>query len=133
MNNKTKGFLSRISIIAIIMLIIVLLTRFILPQFYVTANFATVIVFYLLTIGIFFLTLSSFKKSIKTAFVNIFMAGTIAKLFVLLIYIIAYLFIFGDKKAIFLVFVMINYIPFTFFEIFYILKSSKSTNQSSNS
>lgn len=128
MNIKTKRFLYRISLIAIIMQFLVVLSAFIEPKLFVAANFITVFVFYFSTIGIYFLTLNSFNKKLKTAFVNIFMAGTIAKLFILLMYVIIYLFAFGDKKAVFLIFVLINYIPFTFFEVFFILKnSSKET------
>lgn len=128
MNNKTKRFLYRVSLIAIIMLFLVALSAFLAPKLFIVANFMTVFMFYFSTIGVYFLTLNSFNKKLKTAFVNIFMAGTIAKLFSLLMYLIIYLFAFGDKKAVFLIFVLINYIPFTFFEVFFILKnSSKET------
>ncbi|MBN2662039.1 MAG: hypothetical protein JXR68_00195 [Bacteroidales bacterium] len=130
MNKKTKRFLIRISIMAIIMLLLVALSAVVTPNLYTPANFVTVLIFYFSTIGVYLLTLNSFNKKFKTAFVNIFMAGTIAKLFTLLMYLIIYLFAFGNKKAVFLIFVLINYVPFTFFEVFFILKnSSKKIDQ----
>jgi len=129
MNNKTKRFISRVSIIAIIMLIIAGLPLFIRPNLYLSVNFITVLFFYILTIGVYFLATSSFNSNFKMAFVNIFMAGTVVKLFALLLYIIVYLFAFGQQKLVFLVFLLINYVPFTFFEVFFIVKNASSFNK----
>ena len=91
------------------------------------ADFLTVFVFWILTVGLYFLVDNSLKKSIKSAFVNMFMAGSIAKLFVIMLYIIIYLFAVGIGNVYFLVFILLNYLIFMIFEVVFLLKSTKKT------
>lgn len=59
-------------------------------------------------------------------FVNIYMGATVAKLFLLMIYIIIYIFSVKKNLVPFLVFVLINYVIFTFFEVVFLIKNQKT-------
>lgn len=125
MNLKTKRFFYLLSIAAVIILIFVFISQFAFPDIFTPAHYITVVLMWLLTIGIIYLTKKGFKKKSKTAFINMFMAATIVKLFILLIYILIYLFTFKEKKVEFLIFTLINYFIFTFFEVYSLVKRNK--------
>ncbi len=125
MNLNTKKFFYLLSITAAIILVIVLISQFAFPDIFTPAHYITVVLMWLLTIGIIFFTKKGLKKKSKTAFINMFMSATIVKLFILLIYILIYLFTFKEKKVVFLVFTLINYFIFTFFEVYSLVKRKK--------
>ncbi len=125
MTLKTKRFLFQISALALFMELLALLLKFILPDFFLITDFLTVFIFWILTVGLYLLVEKSLKKSIKSAFVNMFMAGSMAKLFIIMVYIVIYLFAVGVGNVYFLVFTLLNYIVFMVFEVAFLLKSTK--------
>jgi len=124
MNLKTKRFLYQIFTITAIMLILTFVLQ-ITNTFFITAHYLSVVIPALLTIGIFLLTQKSSNKSTTSSFINIFIATSTAKLFILLAYIAIYLFTVGENKFEFIIFLLINYIVFSFTEVYFILKANK--------
>lgn len=120
-----KSFYTQISIVATAIFILTLFLWLIVPKFFIPVHFLTVGIFWSTTL-LFYSVLKKNINSEKTMnFVNLFMATTIAKLFALMVYIVVYVFTVKENITIFLSFVLINYAIFTFFEVFFLLKSLK--------
>jgi len=122
-----KSFYTQISIVAIAILLITFALWLIVPNFFIPVHFLTVGIFWGTTL-LFYLVLKKNINGEKTInFVNLFMATTIAKLFALMVYIVVYVFTVKENITIFLSYVLVNYAIFTFFEVFFLLKSLKKT------
>ncbi|MBN2892343.1 MAG: hypothetical protein JXL97_10785 [Bacteroidales bacterium] len=129
MSENFKKFLKQGSIVSAILLAFVVVSQFLIPKFYLPAHYITVALGWLVTIGVFVLAQNSIKNKAPGAFVNIFMAASIAKMFLFLVYIIIYVFTIKINNIQFLVFVLINYSVFTVFEIYVLLKQQKSKTE----
>ncbi len=126
---KKNSFYPQIAVVTAVLLVITFLLKFIAPSFFIPAHFLSVIILSLVTMAVYFLIDRNSGKGSVTSFVNIFMAGTIAKLFVLLVYIVTFILTAENGKREFLVFVLINYIIFTFFEVAFLIRRIKEKNK----
>lgn len=121
-----KNYITKISILGLSMLIVTVLLMIAFPKFYIPTHFLTVFIFWLTTI-LFYLIIKRNLRSEKVMnFVNIFMGATVAKLFLLMIYIIIYVFSVKENLVSFLIFVLVNYAIFTFFEVVFLIKNQKT-------
>lgn len=126
MKINLKNYITKISIIGLAMLVITVLIMIVFPKFYISAHFLTVFIFWLTTILFYLVIKKNLRNEKVMNFVNIFMGATVAKLFLLMIYIIIYIFSVKENLVTFLIFVLINYAIFTFFEVVFLLKNQKT-------
>lgn len=125
MSTELKNFIKTSSYIAIPLLVIVIIANLFLPKLFVVAHYITVVFFWGITLGVFWQSNRSMKSEVHGSFVNIFMATSVAKMFIFLAYIILYVFFVKKNNIAFLGFVLINYSIFTVFEILALLKLQK--------
>ena len=125
MKTEFKKFLTKSSYITIVLLLLAIISHLFISKLFVPAHYFTVILFWGITLVVFAMVNKSMKSSVRTSFVNMFMAVSVAKMFLFLVYIVLYVFLIKTKNIQFLAFVLINYSVFTVFEIGYILKQQK--------
>ncbi len=128
MKINLKNFYWQITILATIMFAIVFILWIAVPKFFIPVHFLTVAIFWLFTFLFYWLVQKNIGPQKTMNFVNIFMAATIAKLFALMVYIVVYIFTVRTNLVQFLIFVLINYIVFTFLEVFFLIKKQKNMN-----
>ena len=128
MKINLKNFNWQISILAGVMFVIVFILWLVAPKFFIAAHFLTVGIFWLFTFFFFALVKKNIGHGKTMNFVNMFMAATIAKLFALMVYIVVYIFTVKTNLVQFLVFVLINYVIFTSFEVYFLIKEQKNMN-----
>ncbi|MEA3451497.1 MAG: hypothetical protein U9Q83_06290 [Bacteroidota bacterium] len=129
MKINLNNFNTQISIVALTMFLTTFILWVIAPKFFILAHFLTVGIFWISTL-LFYLIIKNNINSKRTVnFVNMFMATTMAKLFALMVYIVVYVFTVRENLTQFLTFVLINYAIFTFFEVFFLLKSLKKNDK----
>lgn len=128
MTTDIKNFIKISSIVGVILLAFVLISQFFIVKAYTAGNYITVLVNWLITVLMYVINKKTSNKEIPSSFINTFMATSIGKMFVLMIYMVGYVFLFGEEKIIFLVFMLVCYTIYTIFEIYHILKEQKSDN-----
>ena len=126
MTTEFKSFIKKSLHITIPLLVLVIVSHLFFDSLFVLAHYLTVLLFWGITLIVYGLINKSMKSSVKSSFVNMFMAVSVAKMFLFLAYIILYVFFIKKDNVIFLGFVLINYSVFTVFEIAYILKQQKN-------
>lgn len=127
MSLELKKFIKNSSIIAGVMLVCTLITQFVAQKYFVPINYVTVVIVWLITVGVFFFTKKSITSKTHGTFMSIFTAATVAKMFVLLIYIMIYIIWIRENNISFLVFLLSNYTVFTIYETYSILKGQKGS------
>lgn len=133
MSEDLKKFLIGVGIISAFLSLIVIISRFVFKDFYLATHFITILISAFVTLSVYLLTKKSIKSSTPSSFVNIFMASSIAKMFLLLVYIVGYVFAIGKNNIQFLIFVLISYSIFTVFEIGIILEQQKHNKPNTES
>jgi len=123
---KKISFYIRVLQVTAFLLVITYLLKFFAPLYYTPLHFLTIVVFAVITIGVYFFIDKNTRKVSTTSFVNIFMAGTITKLFVLMVYVVAFVILKVSAVKSFLIYVLINYIIYTSLEVFYLVQKMQA-------
>ncbi len=126
MTTQIKKFFSRSLVISGILMVFVVISQLLIPKIFTIGNYVTVLVNWLVTVLIYIINKKTTNTKIPSSFINTFMATSIAKMFVLLVYMVGYVFLIGKDNIKFLVFMLICYTIFTIFEIYSILKEQKT-------
>ena len=117
MNNDISRFLIRISIFTVIIAAVsVAVFYYIFPQYFSTYFLLAILFFFVVTVVFHSITLKASKLRIAQ-FSNYFMLSSTAKLFIYIILLTIYIFLNKGHAIPFVMFFLILYVFFTFFEV----------------
>ena len=124
-----SNFYIKVTAITLIVLLFTLILKFVSPDFFITADFLTVMILYLTTLGLYAVVTKNYSPKQPQSFVNIFTSATIAKLFILMIYVVFIIFKFKDDKINFLIFLLFTYVIYTVLEVMFLIKHMKNNKE----
>jgi Kef-type K+ transport system membrane component KefB len=124
---KTSNFYIQTSIISGILAFIIIILGLFVPSYYAAADFISIAILWTSTMAFYRIVVKNYSPERPSSFVNIFMSATMAKLFILLVYIMIYIFSSGKSKVQFLSFLLIAYGIYTFLEVKFLIKHQKKS------
>jgi hypothetical protein len=120
-----KTYLKTNVIIVLIFLLLSFILQIFAKEYFVWANYFTSTFFAITAILTSYFINKKVENNSKITIGNLFMVASFIKMFILVGYILIYLFAIKKKILPFTTFAILNYIAFTFFEVKYLLTSTK--------
>lgn len=120
-----KTYLKTNVIIVLIFLLLSFILQIFAKEYFVWANYFTSTFFAITAILTSYFINKKVENNSKITIGNLFMVASFIKMFILVGYILIYLFAIKNKILPFTTFAILNYIAFTFFEVKYLLTSTK--------
>ena len=129
MIQKYKAYLKRLGLLTgIVYFIGVILFAFFISEYFYTPFVFLPVLFFVVTFAVHIALVKSFEHDMRK-FASRFMMVFGVKILVLLILITTYVLIFPDQAVPFLITFLIQYLIFTAFETFYVVRLLKSSNR----
>jgi len=125
MKKIINNIYATIAAISVFLVLVNIVIHFFLPEFAPNQNIVTIILLWILTSIIVLLVSKSSNSTSPTSVTNKFMIGSILKMFVLFIYIIAMMIIKVQNLKILLIYLLIYFGLFLVLEIFVLVKRIK--------
>ena len=125
MKKITNNIYATIAAISVFLVLVNIVIHFFLPEFAPNQNIVTIILLWILTSIIVLLVSKSTNSTRPTSVTNKFMIGSILKMFVLFIYIVAMMVIKVQNLKILLIYLLIYFALFLILEVFVLVKRIK--------
>ena len=123
MKSRNTRFLVLLTCLVVALAGLTLLVRSSTPQFVTPYWSPLILLFSIISIAVYFITMNVIKKNDHNKFTNSYMAITLGKLFVYLAAILIYIIIFPEDKKAFVITFLAYYLCFTIFETYILVKN----------